>query len=266
MLSTALPRVMAVVPKGVSAERLFSVAYVALERNPRLLDCTPISILRCVVLGTQLGLDVSGVGNQAFMVPYRNNRTGRTDAQFITGWQGLIELSRRSRDVAWIYSNIVYKNERFSYIVDPIPRLQHVPLGADVDRGKPVGAYALAVFRDKDVPPQPLVMTVGEIERIRGRSRAKDDGPWVTDWEAMARKTTVRQLCKFLPQNPDVLAALDLEDRVESGEEIILPGEIIPAEVMEAEKPTQEAAERARGAEGVKARARKRARTQADGN
>ena len=38
------------------------------------------------------------------------------------------------------------------------------------------------------------MLTYAEIEAIRGRSRAGKNGPWVTDWNAMAKKTVVKQL------------------------------------------------------------------------
>ena len=250
-LEKVIPRVANIIPQGFDAARLFTVAYMAIERNPKLLDCTEISVLRCIIISAQLGLDISGIGGQAHMVPYKNRRTGHLEAQFIPGWQGLVDLARRSREVAWVYANVVYAKEEFLYEVNPIPRVYHKPLGP-LHGGDPLGAYALAIFRDKDVPPQPLVMTLDEIERIRRRSKAADDGPWVTDWAAMARKTPVRALCKFLPQNPQLAAALDVEDRVEQGQEITLPGEV---EEFPVEQAGSEPAARAdKGNDAVKER------------
>lgn len=226
MLEKTLPRVMNVIPRNVSPERLFAVVHVALERNPDLLECTSISILRGVIIGAQLGLDVSGVGGMAYLVPYRNKRTGQKEAQFIPGYRGLIELARRSGEVAWITPNIVCQNDpEFSYTVDPIPRIKHHPLLDREARGPIVGAYAIAIFRDQGIPPFPWAISKVEVDRARARSQAKT-GPWVTDYEAMAMKTAIRGITKYLPWSPDLARAMDAEDRAEAGETITLPGEL----------------------------------------
>lgn len=247
MLKKALPKVRNIIPKHVDGERLFSIAYMAMERNPKLLECTAISVLRGVIIGAQLGLDVSGVGGMAYLVPYRNTRTNTMEAQFIIGYKGMIDLARRSKDVAWIYSGAVYANEQFDFVVNPIPKIFHKPLNLDEDdAGDFLGTYAIAVFRDKDVPPQPFVMSKVQIDKIRSRSKAKDNGPWVTDYVAMGKKSSIRGLCGLLPQSPELAAALAIEDRVEAGESVTamaLPGELpddIPAERTD-EGPSVEA-------------------------
>jgi hypothetical protein len=58
-------------------------------------------------------------------------------------------------------------------------------------------------------------MTMAEINKIRGRSRAKSDGPWVTDFDEMAKKTVVRRLTKYLPSSPKMDRAIEAHDRGE---------------------------------------------------
>jgi recombination protein RecT len=66
------------------------------------------------------------------------------------------------------------------------------------------------------------IMVKSEVDKIRRRSRAADDGPWVTDYEEMARKTVVKRLSKYLPLKPgDKLAqAIEIDNRIEAGEDI----------------------------------------------
>jgi recombination protein RecT len=58
------------------------------------------------------------------------------------------------------------------------------------------------------------VLSVAEVEAIRARSRAAKGGPWVTDWDAMARKTAVRQLAKWLPMATVLHRAIAAEGQV----------------------------------------------------
>ena len=226
MLAKVMPRVRAAVPAHVKPERLFQVAYLALSRQPALLECSAISVLRGVVIGAQLGLDISGIGGMAYLVPFYNSRTREKEVQFIIGYRGMIELARRSGDVAWIYPGIVYANEQFDYQVNPIPRLQHVPILQEDARGPMIGAYAIAVFRDASVPPMPWAMTKAQIDKIRGRSQAKDNGPWVSHYPEMAMKTAIRGLAKYIPASSELNQALDYEDQVESGGSLVLAGEL----------------------------------------
>jgi len=42
-------------------------------------------------------------------------------------------------------------------------------------------------------------LSVLDIERVKARSSSGNRGPWVDDYEQMAKKTAVRQLLKWLP-------------------------------------------------------------------
>ena len=52
-------------------------------------------------------------------------------------------------------------------------------------------------------------MSVEDIELIRKRSPTGDEGPWVTDWNEMAKKTVFRRLSKTLPISPEIKDALE---------------------------------------------------------
>jgi recombinational DNA repair protein RecT len=59
-------------------------------------------------------------------------------------------------------------------------------------------------------------MTSPQIRRIQSRSPAGGSGPWVTDWEEMAKKTVIRRLFKLLPLTNEVAKAVEIgadEDR-----------------------------------------------------
>src|SRR5690606_36561145 len=79
------------------------------------------------------------------------------------------------------------------------------------DRGALFAIYTVA--QTKDTQDQSVkVMFVSEIERIRSRSRAANDGPWVTDYEAMCKKPCSRQHCKLLPTSVERSKAVALDE------------------------------------------------------
>ena len=76
--------------------------------------------------------------------------------------------------------------------------------------------YAVAFFNDGST--QFEVMVKAEVEAIRKRSRAYGSGPWVSDFEEMAKKTVVRRLSKYLPQSPEMARALEIQAMAEDGD------------------------------------------------
>jgi len=199
-----------VAPKHITKERIVKLALVAASRQPRLFECTPQSFLQSVMKAAELGLDCVGTLGQGYLVPYYNSKIKSYECQFIAGYQGLIELARRSGNIARIESRVVYEKDAFEVEYGLNQKLVHKPyLGGD--RGNIVCVYAIAEL--KDGSKQLEVMTIDEVNRIRDRSKAKDSGPWVTDFAEMARKTVVRRLAKYLPLSPDLVKAIETDDQ-----------------------------------------------------
>lgn len=211
-------------PKHLPVEKLLRVALTAVQRTPKLLDCSPASLYGAIMQAASLGLEPDGLMGQAYLVPYKNTCT------LIVGYRGLISLARRSGEVSTVAAHVVHEKDQFSFQQGTEPFLHHVPWLSD-DPGPVVGAYCVA--RMKDGTYQFEVQSVADLEKIRSRSKATNDGPWVTDTEEMYRKCPVRKLCKFLPASPELQSAVTLDETGElglpQGLESLAEG-IIPAE------------------------------------
>jgi len=210
-----------VLPQHMKPERLIKVALVAISRSPKLSQCTPDSILRSLMIAAELGLDPSGNLGQAYLVPYQNKYRGTYECQLIPGYRGLITLARRSGHIKAIEARVVRQKDLFRVKYGLEPELVHKPvLGGEKDR-EIVAAYAVAVLADGT--KQFEVMSREEIDAIRSRSQAAEEGPWKTDYAEMAKKTVVRRLCKYLPLSPEepIAKALEVENRAEAGEPIV---------------------------------------------
>lgn len=198
-----------VLPKHLTPERVVKMALVAASRQPILFKCTKESFIQSIMKSAELGLDCSGTLGRAYLVPYYNSKIGAYECQFIAGYQGLIELARRSGNIARIESRVVYSNDKFEVQYGLDQRLAHTPrLGND--RGKMTCVYAVAELTDGS--RQIEVMSIEEVNAIRDRSKAKDNGPWKTDYSEMARKTVIRRIVKYLPLSTEMQKAFEADD------------------------------------------------------
>lgn len=204
-------------PKHLNPDRMVKLALVAAARNPKIYECTQASVVQSIIQASQLGLDFTGTLGQGYLIPFKNNKTGCTEAQFIAGYRGLIELARRGGKVKDIVAQVVYACDDFEVRMGLENTIVHRPkmLATKKERDKTqiVAAYAVAYLAD--CPPHFEVMTLDEINGIRARSKAKDSGPWVTDFSEMARKTVVRRVIKYLPVSPELESLLRHEDSVD---------------------------------------------------
>lgn len=197
------PEIARALPKHLNPDRMARIATTVLKQTPALARCTPESFLGALMTASQLGLEPGPLG-EAYLVPYGNTAT------FIPGYRGLIKLAWQSDQLSDIWAEIVYANDEFSYDLGLNRDLTHKP--AKADRGESTHVYAAARLKSGGTPF--VVMTVDEVEAIRDRSKAKSNGPWVTDWAAMAKKTAVKQLSKWLPMSTEFQLATQYDETV----------------------------------------------------
>jgi len=199
-----------VASKYMTAKRVAKVAMLAASRQPKLFDCTKASFLSSIIKAAEAGLDFGGVSGQGYLVPFRNNKKGITECQFIPGYQGFIELAYRAGRVEFIDAQLVYAADKFEYSLGSDPKVVHVPSLAS-DRGELVCAYAVARLKGSTMP-KIEVMGRADLEAIRARSKAQDEGPWKTDPGEMYRKCPIRRIWKMLPKTPEVIAAIEADN------------------------------------------------------
>lgn len=234
-----------VLPKHLNPERMARLALTALRTTPKLAQCTPESFLSSLMACSVLGLEPNTPLGQAYLIPYDNNRLVEgqwrkvTECQVIIGYQGYIDLMRRSGMVASIQATAVYDGDDFEYELGLNPTLKHKPSNAaDREERLLTHAYCVVKLKDKDADPIFLVMPRSRIEKHRKRGasgRTDRNGkqiktPWDTDYDAMALKTVTRQIVKWAPRSTEVATATEVEERIERGAPIALA---LPAEAQQ---------------------------------
>jgi len=188
-----------VLPKHLNPDRLIKIALVAISKTPKLLQCNQESVLRSIMAAAELGLDCGGSLGSAYLVPYGQ------ECQLIIGFRGMIDLARRSGQISSIEARVVWANDKFDVAYGTQTKITHVP-ALDQDPGAFRLVYAVATL--KDGGQQVEVMTKAQVDAIKTRSRASGNGPWVTDYPEMARKTVVRRIFKYLPVSIELTQAM----------------------------------------------------------
>lgn len=224
------------IKSSLTPQRIVKVVVLAANKNPVLAECTHLSLIRSVMEIGAVGLEPGGPLGQAFLVPFRNNKTGKYEAQPIISYRGLIALARRSGHITSVEAHIVYAKDRFVLRLGTASGIEHEPfLGGP--RGEAVSVYCVAHFKDGGYHTE--FMTRYEVEKIRDKhSKARGGGPWQEHFEEMARKTVIRRAAKYWPLSIELAEAMEVQNTIEGQvfdvasemeEEISPEGEVIEA-------------------------------------
>lgn len=203
-----------ILPKVLPVEKLLKVAVNAVWRSPKLQTCSTQSLFSAIVNCGQLGLEPNTPAQQAHLVPFKGQCT------LVIGYRGYIELARRSGEVGPVYADIIREFDKWELVSGLMRDLKHWPDLTLADRGKPLAYYS--VYRSKDnLWGDFVVMNKKEVDAIRDRSKNKSsDGPWVTDYDAMGKKTAIKQNMKTAPLGLEVARAVAVDDKAEMGETV----------------------------------------------
>ena len=241
-LQNMSPQFAAVLPKQIPRERFERVILTAIQNNLDLIGADRRSFWNAAMRAAQDGLLPDG--REGAIVLYGKR------AQFLPMVAGLRKKVRNSGDLATWDVYAVHELDQFEYQLGDEPFIRHKP--ALDNPGKLIAVYSIATLKSGEKSRD--VMSISEVERIRLRSRAKDDGPWKTDFEEMAKKTVARRHSKVLPMSTDLDDLIRRDDEIESHSEAPEPQprrvtsldtfaqESIPAIEAEEEAPSGEGA------------------------
>jgi recombination protein RecT len=202
-------------PKHMTADRMMRIALTEVRKVPALGQCNIESFMGAIMQCAQLGLEPGSALGHAYLLPFGNGKAkdGKSNCQLIIGYRGMIDLARRSGQIVSLTARTVHENDTFKYEFGLEETMQHIP--ADGDRGKMTHVYAVAKLKGGGV--QFDVMSRADVAKVRSTSKAGTNGPWVTHFEEMAKKTVIRRLFKYLPVSIEIQQAVTLDERAEAG-------------------------------------------------
>lgn len=205
------PEIKKALPEVITPERFTRMALSALNTTPKLRECTQMSFLAALMNAAQLGLEPNTPLGQAYLIPYNNK--GTMECQFQIGYKGLIDLGYRNPQMQIISAQAVYENDEFDYELGLNPTLRHKP--ALRDRGELRLFYGLFKLNNGGFGFE--VMSKEAVDSYaREYSKAFDSSfsPWKTNYEAMAKKTVIKQALKYAPIKADFQKALFTDETI----------------------------------------------------
>lgn len=219
---TLLPYAQAIqnaLPAGKSPNQLIQMAAFIISGDEKLKECTPRSIIGCVLKTAILGLNPA-LGECYYIQRNRNVAPKGEKPQYIReatfqdSYGGLVSLARRSGQIKAVYAEVVREGDEFSYERGTNPYILHRPT-LETSRPK-IAAYAVIQYLNGGT--EFAVMSPAQIEQHRMKSPyQREDGPsgiW-QEWEdAMWKKTALREVMKVAPKSTDVAIALQTDNAV----------------------------------------------------
>lgn len=186
---------------GVDPERFITVALSAVQNQPKLLECTPLSIFTAIREAATYGLELGPLGD-ASLTPYAG------EASLSVEYRGYRKLAMRDGTVRVIAADVVFTADAFRIVSgSESPGIYHEPaLG---ERGNVVGAYAWARLANGELLY--VWMTEAELYKRRDVSKSwrtalqygRTDSIWHLWPIEMMRKTVIKRLCsEQLPLTP----------------------------------------------------------------
>jgi recombination protein RecT len=224
----------------VPPEHFVRVALTAMQKQPKLANCTQASIFQCLL--DCASVDLEPDGRRAHLIPYGETCT------LVIDYKGYVDLMTRpgkGNEVAFIDAAIVYDKDDFEWNMNRVMR-HRFDIKAD-DRGEPIAAYVAINYKNGMVKFEMMVKK--EILSIKERSKAviaakkykNFQTPWYTDELEMWKKCPLRRAAKWVPINDQTARAMEVDyDRFEEMEQPGPKGEPPTTPILGDPKPEPE--------------------------
>lgn len=203
-----------ILPSIVTPKRFIRVALTVYNKNPKLAECNPASVIECLLSCAQIGLETDDARGLAYLIPYDKKCT------LVIGYKGFALLAYRSGMVANIEPRIVREFDEFDVRYGTDSGIRHVPRLV-TDAGKATAVYCVVTLKDGSKHFE--VMTMEQVNAIKERSSGyiaykkgwAKSSPWVSDFEEMAKKTVFKREAKYLPLSDEFQQAVAIDNEYE---------------------------------------------------
>ncbi len=184
--------------------------------NSMLQNCNPATVIFTAMKATALNLPLDNNLGFAYVIPYRDNRAGTTNAQFQMGYKGFIQLAQRSNQMRTINVREVREGEFLGE--DFVSgKLQFKMLPYDKRESAKVIGYVAYMELTSGFEKMDYwsVEKVKEHAQRYSKTYSQPNGVWQENFDAMAMKTVLKGLLqKYAPMNVELQKAIEADQAV----------------------------------------------------
>ncbi|MGL4652629.1 recombinase RecT [Cetobacterium sp.] len=172
-----------------------------------LMEADPQSVMNALFIAAALKLPIEKNMGFAYIIPYKNHKTGVVTAQFQIGYKGLIQLALRSGQVKKLNAIEIYDGQIKSFN----PLTEEIEFDMSAPKTEVIGyaSYMELVNGFNKI----IYVTKDEMEQHADKfsqayrydkSYKKASSVWSSDFDSMANKTVIKKILKFSPLSADM--------------------------------------------------------------
>lgn len=257
----ASPKIKAMISNTLKDGKAFITSITsAVAANPKLQECTNVSIFSGALLGTSLNLPPSPQLGYFYLVPFKDKKAGVIKAQFQLGYKGFIQLALRTGQYKRL--NVVEIKEGEFVNWNPLTEdFQFKCIDNEEEREKAptVGYYVMfelvngfvkqmywsrkkmEIYADTYSQAFDLAIYKQLLDGTYKGELWKLSSHWYNEFDDMAKKTMLKQIIsKFGPMSTEMARAVESD---EASIKIDGSAEILEAETVPIAKTEQEQAQ-----------------------
>ncbi|WP_123053118.1 recombinase RecT [Clostridium sp. JN-1] len=179
-------------------------------KQDKLKKCDNMTVLGSALKAASLKLPIDPNLGFAWIIPFKNH--GKLEAQFQIGYRGFIQMAQRSGQYKKLNVTEIYEGQLKSFN----PLTEEIELDLDNKQSDAVIGYA-AYFRLLNGFEKMVYWSKEKVTSHAKRfSKSFGNGPWKTDFDAMARKTVLKNMLSTWG-----ILSIDMQEAVISDNKII---------------------------------------------
>lgn len=198
---------------GKNASSFATAVLQVVNSNDMLKNADPVTVFTAACTAATLNLPINNTLGFAYIVPFYNGKTRSTEAQFMIGAKGFVQLAQRSGQFKTIKAVPTYSGDDDDSIMNRLTSFKPRPPVGEVD------GY-IAYFKLINGFEAHLHMSLDELQahaKKYSKTYSKGFGVWKDNFDAMAQKTVIKLLLsKQAPLSIDMplMTALDADQSV----------------------------------------------------